>query len=100
MSFFGARRSFLRLKLTQPSSHLPLVVVTFVWATLVYDPVACWTWNSTGWGFIHGELDFAGGGPVHMTSGTASLIWSFYLGKRRGEYYYHVSVAPSLTSVS
>lgn len=28
--------------------------------------------------------DFAGGGPVHMTSGTAALIWSFYLGKRRG----------------
>lgn len=28
--------------------------------------------------------DFAGGGPVHMTSGTASLIWSLYLGKRRG----------------
>lgn len=23
-------------------------------------------------------------GPVHMTSGTASLVWSYYLGKRRG----------------
>ncbi|ORY84684.1 ammonium transporter MEPa [Leucosporidium creatinivorum] len=62
----------------------PILVVTFLWCTLVYDPVACWTWNSTGWGFINGVLDFAGGGPVHMTSGTASLAWSLYLGKRRG----------------
>lgn len=63
---------------------LPILVATFMWCTLVYDPVACWTWNGTGWGYIHGDLDFAGGGPVHMTSGTASLIWSYYLGKRRG----------------
>jgi ammonia channel protein AmtB len=27
---------------------------------------------------------FAGGGPVHITSGTAGLVWSFYLGRRRG----------------
>ncbi|GAA6039246.1 hypothetical protein JCM8097_003225 [Rhodosporidiobolus ruineniae] len=63
---------------------LPVLIVSFVWATLVYDPVACWTWNSTGWGYVNGVLDFAGGGPVHMTSGTASLVWSFYLGRRRG----------------
>ncbi|GAA5922853.1 hypothetical protein JCM1841_003762 [Sporobolomyces salmonicolor] len=62
----------------------PILVVSFLWATIVYNPCACWTWNSTGWGFINGVLDFAGGGPVHMTSGTASLVWSFYLGRRRG----------------
>ncbi|GAA5892257.1 hypothetical protein JCM6882_003623 [Rhodosporidiobolus microsporus] len=63
---------------------LPILVVSFIWATAVYNPIACWTWNSTGWGFTHGVLDFAGGGPVHMSSGTASLIWSLYLGRRRG----------------
>ncbi|GAA5864402.1 hypothetical protein JCM8547_005810 [Rhodosporidiobolus lusitaniae] len=63
---------------------LPILVVSFLWATIVYNPVACWTWNSTGWGYVNGVLDFAGGGPVHMTSGTASLIWSLYLGRRRG----------------
>ncbi|BGP50784.1 hypothetical protein JCM10450v2_006710 [Rhodotorula kratochvilovae] len=63
---------------------LPVLVVSFLWATVVYNPVASWTWNSTGWGFQHGDLDFAGGGPVHITSGTASLIWSLYLGRRRG----------------
>ncbi|KZP14483.1 hypothetical protein FIBSPDRAFT_1048800 [Athelia psychrophila] len=26
----------------------PLIVFVFVWSTLVYDPIACWTWNSNG----------------------------------------------------
>ncbi|SGZ12270.1 BQ5605_C028g10492 [Microbotryum silenes-dioicae] len=63
---------------------LPIMIFTFVWSTLVYDPVACWTWNATGWGFQKGVLDFAGGGPVHMTSGTATFVVSYYLGRRRG----------------
>ncbi|POY76327.1 hypothetical protein BMF94_0522 [Rhodotorula taiwanensis] len=62
----------------------PVLIVSFMWATIVYNVVARWTWAPQGWGFTHGVLDFAGGGPVHMTSGTASLIWSLYLGKRRG----------------
>lgn len=37
----------------------PLVVFVFVWSTLVYDPIACWTWNPNGWSFVHGGLDFA-----------------------------------------
>ena len=63
---------------------LPILVVSFIWSTIVYCPIAYSTWNSAGWGFQHGDLDFAGGGPVHITSGTASLIWSLYLGRRRG----------------
>ncbi|KAK4705162.1 ammonium transporter, Amt family, partial [Phenoliferia sp. Uapishka_3] len=58
--------------------------VQTVYSTLVYDPVACWTWNPQGWGFKFGALDFAGGGPVHMTSGTAALVMGIYLGRRRG----------------
>ncbi|KAI5481446.1 hypothetical protein MNV49_004202 [Pseudohyphozyma bogoriensis] len=62
----------------------PQLLFIFLWTTLVYDPVACWTWNSNGWGFKFGALDFAGGGPVHMTSGTCALVMGIYLGKRRG----------------
>lgn len=62
----------------------PLLVFIFVWSTLVYDPIACWTWNSKGWSYIMGGLDFAGGTPVHISSGTAALAISIYLGKRRG----------------
>ncbi|GAA5938091.1 hypothetical protein JCM3775_005338 [Rhodotorula graminis] len=63
---------------------LPVLVVSFIWATIVYCPVAHWTWSGSGWAYLHGDLDFAGGGPVHITSGTAALIWSLYLGRRRG----------------
>ncbi|KXN83304.1 Ammonium transporter 1, partial [Leucoagaricus sp. SymC.cos] len=62
----------------------PLLVFIFVWTTIVYDPVACWTWNPNGWSFVMGGLDFAGGTPVHIVSGTAALAISVYLGKRRG----------------
>ncbi|KAI0826985.1 ammonium transporter [Trametes gibbosa] len=62
----------------------PIMVFVFVWSTLVYDPIACWTWNSNGWSFLLGGLDFAGGTPVHISSGTAALAISVYLGKRRG----------------
>jgi Amt family ammonium transporter len=62
----------------------PLMVFAFVWSTIVYDPIACWTWNANGWSFILGGLDYAGGTPVHISSGTAALAISIYLGKRRG----------------
>ncbi len=62
----------------------PLIVFIFVWSTLVYDPIACWTWNPNGWSFKLGGLDFAGGTPVHISSGTAALAISIFLGRRRG----------------
>ncbi|CAA7268894.1 unnamed protein product [Cyclocybe aegerita] len=62
----------------------PVLVFVFIWTTIVYDPLACWTWNPNGWSFVLGGLDFAGGTPVHISSGTAALAISVYLGKRRG----------------
>ncbi|EFQ25790.1 ammonium transporter [Colletotrichum graminicola] len=63
---------------------LPAMVFAFIWATIVYDPIAYWTWNSKGWLFILGSLDFAGGTPVHISSGAAALAYSLMLGKRTG----------------
>lgn len=62
----------------------PVLLFMFCWLTVVYCPIACWTWNANGWAFTHGDLDFAGGTPVHISSGTASLAIAIYLGKRRG----------------
>lgn len=28
---------------------IPSLVFGFWWATIVYCPIACWTWNSNGW---------------------------------------------------
>jgi ammonium transporter, Amt family len=58
----------------------PLLFFVFVWTTIVYDPIACWTWNPNGWVNRRGGLDFAGGTPVHISSGTAGLAISIYLG--------------------
>ncbi|OCK83088.1 ammonium transporter 1 [Lepidopterella palustris CBS 459.81] len=63
---------------------LPCIIYMFVWSTVVYDPIACWTWNPQGWVFKKGGLDFAGGTPVHISSGCAALAYSYMLGKRRG----------------
>ncbi|KLU85772.1 hypothetical protein MAPG_04792 [Magnaporthiopsis poae ATCC 64411] len=63
---------------------LPAMVFVFVWATIVYDPIAFWSWNPAGWLFKLGSLDYAGGSPVHISSGAAALAYSLMLGKRRG----------------
>ncbi|KAK7001985.1 ammonium transporter [Favolaschia claudopus] len=76
----------------------PTLFFVFVWSTLVYDPIACWTWNSNGWSFILGGLDFAGGSPVHISSGTAALAISVYLGKRTGWGSARLAYKPHNTS--
>ncbi|KAK4679916.1 ammonium transporter Amt1 [Podospora pseudoanserina] len=63
---------------------LPAIVFIFIWATIVYDPIAYWTWNPNGWSLVMGGLDFAGGTPVHISSGAAALAYSLMLGKRTG----------------
>ncbi|GAA5822384.1 hypothetical protein JCM3770_002374 [Rhodotorula araucariae] len=63
---------------------VPLLVFIFCWSTIVYNSIAHWVWASSGWLFNLGDLDFAGGGPVHISSGTAGFALSYFLGKRRG----------------
>jgi Amt family ammonium transporter len=87
---FGAVTERVRL--------LPSIIFVFVWTTLVYDPVAYWTWAARGWlksmsclGTLAldqtpcnvGGIDFAGGGPVHMASGFAALAFCIFLGRRK-----------------
>lgn len=62
---------------------LPAMVFSFLWATVVYCPIACWVWNPNGWAFKYGVLDYAGGGPVEIASGMSALAYSLVLGKRQ-----------------
>lgn len=62
---------------------LPAMVWIFCWATLVYNPIACWAWNANGWGFKYGVMDYAGGGPVEIGSGMSALAYSMVLGRRQ-----------------
>lgn len=60
----------------------PMMVFLFLFITIVYCPIACWTWNPSGWLAKLGALDYAGGGPVHICSGHGALIYALILGKR------------------
>ncbi|KNA94325.1 ammonium permease [Fusarium oxysporum f. sp. lycopersici 4287] len=73
---------------------LPCIIFIFVWATVVYDPIACWTWNPNGWSNKMGGLDFAGGTPVHIASGSAALAYSMMLGKRSGHGTHELNYRP------
>ena len=63
-------------------SFKAFVVFAFLWSTLVYLPLCHWVWNTDGWLFKMGVLDFAGGTVVHISSGVAALVAALYLGKR------------------
>ncbi|KAL4784216.1 ammonium transporter AmtB-like domain-containing protein [Aspergillus varians] len=63
---------------------LATLVFAFVWETIVYCPLARWTWSSQGWLYNLPSIDFAGGGPVHIASGCAALAYAIVLGKRKG----------------
>lgn len=79
---------------------LPCIVFMFVWSTLVYDPIACWNWNPSGWIYKLGGLDFAGGTTVHIAAGTAALAYSFVLGRRTGHNTQTLNYRPhNVTSI-
>ncbi len=59
-------------------------IFTVAWATLVYDPIAHWSWASGGWLLELGAIDFAGGTVVHLSSGVSALVVALVLGKRKG----------------
>ena len=68
------------------------IAFIFLWATLVYDPLAHWVWGVGGWLRNLGALDFAGGTVVHISSGVAGLVAALVLGKRKG--YKVISMTP------
>lgn len=59
-------------------------IFTVAWATLVYDPIAHWSWGAGGWLVELGAIDFAGGTVVHLSSGVSALVVALMLGKRKG----------------
>jgi len=60
------------------------LIFTFLWATLIYAPLAHWVWGVGGWIRGLGALDFAGGTVVHISSGISALAAALLIGKRIG----------------
>ena len=60
------------------------LLFSFLWATIVYDPMAHWVWGVGGILRELGALDFAGGIVVHISAGMGALAAALVMGKRRG----------------
>lgn len=78
---------------------VPSMIFGFCWVTICYCPIAYWTWNANGWLFKLPALDFAGGGPVHISSGTAGLAYALVLGKRKRFAEKHIYKPHNVTVV-
>ena len=50
------------------------------WVVLVYAPICHWVWGSEG--FLHGDLDFAGGTVIHINAGISGLVLALLVGRR------------------
>jgi Amt family ammonium transporter len=61
-----------------------VVLFMLLWVTFIYCPIAHTVWQSTGYMFQAGALDFAGGTVVHINAGIAGLVGALLLGKRIG----------------
>ena len=68
------------------AERLPLeacVVFFVVFPFAVYYPLAHFVWNPAGWLAVLGVKDFAGGLTIHTVAGTAALVVSVCVEKRR-----------------
>jgi Amt family ammonium transporter len=61
-----------------------VILFTILWVTFVYFPIAHMVWDSAGYIFGMGAIDFAGGTVVHINAGVAALVGSIFVGKRLG----------------
>ena len=60
------------------------MLFSVLWILAVYAPITHWVWDTQGWLFSMGLMDFAGGTVVHITAGLASLVCAIYIGPRSG----------------
>ncbi|MDR0992086.1 MAG: ammonium transporter [Ruminococcus sp.] len=68
---------------TKFSSYLIYCVII---SCIVYPIEAGWIWNSQGWLYQLGFIDFAGGAAIHTVGGLSALIGAWLLGPRIGKY--------------
>ena len=59
------------------------LIFSVLWSICIYAPLCHWVWGG-GWLGAAGDLDFAGGTVVHISSGTAALVAALLIGKRLG----------------
>ena len=61
-----------------------VMIFAALWVTFSYFPIAHMVWDSAGYIYNLGALDFAGGTVVHINAGVAALVGAIVIGKRKG----------------
>lgn len=54
-----------------------------MWTTIVYNFITYWSWAPNGWLRSLDVYDYAGGTPVHITSGFSALAYALKVGPRK-----------------
>lgn len=62
-------------------------IYSAVISAVVYPIEAGWVWNTQGWLYQLGFIDYAGSAAIHMVGGVTALIGAALLGPRIGKYY-------------
>ncbi|MDH5574281.1 MAG: ammonium transporter, partial [Nitrospirota bacterium] len=83
LMFAGITVALISGAIAERMKFSAFVLFATLWVTLIYAPLAHWVWGG-GWLAGLGDLDFAGGTVVHISSGVAALICAIVLGKRQG----------------
>ena len=83
LMFAGITVALISGAIAERMKFSAFVLFAVLWVTCIYAPLAHWVWGG-GWLAGLGDLDFAGGTVVHISSGVAALTCALVLGKRRG----------------
>ncbi|MDP2217905.1 MAG: ammonium transporter [Methanolobus sp.] len=79
--FAGVTLAILTSGVAERIKLSSFIVLGLLWTTLVYNPLAHWSWGG-GWAHSLGALDFAGGTVVHISSGFGALALALVIGNR------------------
>jgi Amt family ammonium transporter len=83
LMFAGITVALISGAIAERMKFSAFVLFAILWVTCIYAPLAHWVWGG-GWLAELGDLDFAGGTVVHISSGVAALACALVLGKRNG----------------
>jgi len=83
LMFAGITVALISGAIAERMKFSAFVLFAVLWVTCIYAPLAHWVWGG-GWLAGLGDLDFAGGTVVHISSGVAALTCALVLGKRHG----------------
>lgn len=72
--------------MAERTKFVSYIIYSAVISLVIYPVVGHWIWNSGGWLFKRGMIDFAGSTVVHSVGGWAALVGAAILGPRIGKY--------------